>query len=171
MTQFQISNLKFLPAGRQGQISNGSTLIELILVMGIFSTLVGITLLSLLNILHKNSLAANVNVFTADLKQQQLRAMVGEGDSGSTTIYQRGVYLQATSYTLFRGSGYVSADANNFSVALSTNTQFTVPNSTILFEKGSGEIGSAATVTFKDINDNSQKAITINKYGVVTGIN
>ncbi len=113
---------------------------------------------------------ANVNTFTADLRQQQIKAMTAEGD-GTTATYQYGIYLLAGSYVMFRGSSYSAGDANNFSVSLSPNTQFTTPNTSIIFEKGSGEISASATVTIKDTKDNSQKAITINKYGVVTGVN
>ncbi len=154
------------------KISNGFTLIELILVMGIFSVLVAISTISLVNIQHKTSLSANVSIFNADLKQQQLKAMVGEGDSATTTIYKRGIYMQASNYTLFRGSSYVAGDANNFSVSLSPNTQFTAPNTSIIFEKGSGDVtGGATAIVLRDTLDNSQKTISVNKYGVVTGIN
>ncbi|HSW48213.1 MAG TPA: type II secretion system protein, partial [Candidatus Saccharimonadales bacterium] len=65
-----MKNLSFLIFHLSSQ--KGFTLIELILVMAIFSTLIGITSLSLFNIQHRTALSADVSVFTADLKQQQL---------------------------------------------------------------------------------------------------
>ena len=86
------------------QVYKGFTLIELVLVMGIFSTLIGITSLSLFNIQHATALSADVNVFIADLKQQQLKAMVGESDGVGGSGYGYGVHFTANNYTLFRGS-------------------------------------------------------------------
>ncbi|HSW47616.1 MAG TPA: type II secretion system protein, partial [Candidatus Saccharimonadales bacterium] len=142
-------------------------LIELILVMAIFSTLIGITSLSLFNIQHRTALSADVSVFTADLKQQQLRAMVGEGDGTGVSGSDYGIHFESGRYTLFRGSYGIQ----NFVVNLSNNDKFLPVPSDIVFTKGNGQISSGVSVTIRDAQGNTQKIISINKYGVVTGVN
>lgn len=151
---------------------NGFTLIELMVVMGIFSILVGLTTINLVNIQHKSTLSATVLTFTADLKSQQLRAMVGDG-GGTSSASDYGVRFETTGYTQFR----TSFGNSNFTVALPDNVNVltTFPGSEIIFLKGSGDVSgftsSANTVTFRDTADGSQKIIIINRYGVVTSVN
>ncbi|HVF69270.1 MAG TPA: prepilin-type N-terminal cleavage/methylation domain-containing protein [Xanthomonadales bacterium] len=159
-------------ANSKWQIANGFTLIELLLAMGIFSTLIGISSISLLNTQRKTSLSGAVQVFIADLRSQQIRAMVGEDEAGGdATDY--GLHFETTSYTQFKET----YGTNNFVANLPsrTNVVTTFPSSQIVFIKGSGEIsgfaGGTNTVTFQDLNDGSQKVVTINRYGVVTGVN
>lgn len=160
-----MSNFKF-------QISNGFTLIELMVVTGIFATLIGISTISLVGAQRKSYLNAAVNVFIADLKSQQLRAMTGE-ENGSGAASDYGIHFETSSYTQFRGSygttNFVSDLPGN------TNVLTAFPSSQIIFEKGSGEISGFAngtnTVTFQDPGNGDQKVVTINKYGVVTDVN
>lgn len=148
--------------------AKGFTLIELLVAIGIFSTLIGISSISLISAQRRSYLSAAVDVFTADLRSQQLRAMTGEEDgAGNATDY--GMHFETSSYTQFRGSYGTS----NFVYDLpgSTNVVTTFPSSQIVFVKGSGEIVGFSdglnTVTFQDTNDGSQKKLTINQLGVV----
>lgn len=150
----------------------GFTLIELLVAIGIFSTLIGISSISLINAQRRSYLSAAVDVFTADLKSQQLRAMVGEEDtSGNAADY--GVHFETSTYTQFRSSYGTSNFV--FDLPGNTNVVTTFPSSQIVFIKGSGEIAGFSdglnTVTFQDTNDGSQRIVTINRYGVVTGVN
>lgn len=149
------------------QLANGFTLIELIVVMGIFATLAGITTISLLNAQHKSMLGAVTSTFVADLKAQQLRAMVGD-TGGSANAANYGVRLQDGSYTLFTDTYGTS----NFVIDMPDVIEFTAPDYQMIFLKGSGEmLGGPGSVTIRDTQDGSQKTININKYGIVTGIN
>ncbi|HUQ84942.1 MAG TPA: prepilin-type N-terminal cleavage/methylation domain-containing protein [Candidatus Limnocylindrales bacterium] len=154
------------------RLANGFTLIELLLTLGIFSTLIGISSISLLNTQRKSSLSSAVQLFTADLRAQQIRAMVGEDEAGGSAS-DYGVHFETSSYTQFKGI----YGTNNFSSNLPPNTNVvtTFPSSQIVFIKGSGEIAGFSngtnTVTFQDVNDGNQKIITINRYGVVISIN
>ncbi len=147
-------------------ISKGFTLIELGVVMGIFSTLVGIATINLLNTQHKTTLTASVNTFIADVKGQQLRAMVGDTD-GQTSTNDYGVHIEESSYTLFRNT-YGTSDSV---INLPPNLEFAIPNTQVLFAKGSGEISGPVSIIIRDTKDGNQKTININKYGIVTGVN
>ena len=154
----------------------GFSLIESLLVMACLAILLGLATLNLSNIKHRVSVTEMVDTFLADLKGQQLKAMVGDTE-GRTTTDNYGIHFESTTYTLFHGTTYSATDAANFKTDLTDTNQITTtfPSSQILFLKGSGEVSgyvsSSATITLRDTTNNYQKVITVNRYGVVTGIN
>jgi len=155
--------------------NRGYTLTEIIIVMSILILLTGLTTISLLNAKHKSSLSASVDTFIADLKQQQLKAMLGDTE-GRISSGNYGIFFAGGTYTLFHGV-YSPTESTNFDLSLSDNIEFsniTFPGSQIIFLQGSGEIDNYTdgqnTITIKDIIDNNQKTLTINEHGVVTQI-
>ncbi|MBA3723842.1 MAG: type II secretion system protein [Candidatus Levybacteria bacterium] len=153
----------------------GFTLIELIIVMGIFATLTGLSTISLMNVQHKSSLTATVNTLTADLRSQQLKAMVGDTE-GRAAVDTYGINLATNTYTLFHGT-FSSMESTNFAVNVPSTIQVTttLPNSQIIFLKGSGEVSGfvngSNTITLRDTVNGSQSTITVNRLGVITGVN
>jgi prepilin-type N-terminal cleavage/methylation domain-containing protein len=148
----------------------GFTLIELSLVIAIFLILVGLTTVNLFQLQHANQLSATVSSFLADMKEQQIKAMVGDTE-GSGTMANYGVHFDTTSYTLFRNA----FETGNFTVTLPSGTQIASAFGTqILFQKGGGDISGFVngnnTITFIDTGNNNQKVITLNRYGVVTSV-
>lgn len=143
---------------------SGFTFPEVIIAVGIFAILISIVTINLLGSRKQVAQGANLDVLIADLKEQQARAMSGEGTPSS----DYGIFLEANKYTLFSGSSYVSNLSSNFIVNLDSAvsiTNITLPGSVIVFRKGSGEIlnFSAGQNTFM-VNS---KIVTINKYGGV----
>jgi prepilin-type N-terminal cleavage/methylation domain-containing protein len=148
----------------------GFTLIELIVVMGIFAALTGIATINLSNARSKTSLTSATEVFVADLKSQQVRSMAGEEDSGSSAS-AHGIHFEENSYTLFKGSSYSPSGSRNFRINLPQGTEFSPVNSDVVFEVGSGEIAGDTVVTIRRVSDGNQKEVIINRYGVVEEIN
>lgn len=148
----------------------GFTLVELALVVAIFFILVGLVTVNLFKFQHKSQLSSTIASFLADYKEQQIKAMVGDS-SGTSVPAAYGVHLETGSYTLFRNS----YGTDNFTINLPSGTQFSAtsfPSSQVIFATGSGEVATSTnTITIKDTGDGSQKVITINRYGVVTGVN
>lgn len=157
---------RFIPK----KYESGFTVVELALVMAVFFILVGLATVNLFNFQHKSQLSATVASFLADYKEQQIKAMVGD-TNGTTTPSAYGVHLETGSYTLFRNN----YGTDNFTISLPSGTQFSTtsfPSSQVIFAQGSGEVATGTnTITIKDTTDGNQKVITINKYGVVTGVN
>ena len=154
----------------------GFTLVELLVVVSISFVLIGLTTINVLHAKRQSSLTASVDTFIANLKQQQLKAMIGDTE-GRSDSDNYGIYFGTNSYTLFHGL-YSSGDQTNFTIQLDDNIQFssiTFPGSQIIFSKNSGEVSGftngSNTITIKDITNNRQKTITINRYGVITQIN
>ncbi len=151
----------------------GFTLIEFMLVMSIFAVLVTLATVNLFSFQHKSQISATVNIFMADLKDQQIKAMAGD-TSGEAEVETYGISFDPTNfqYILFKGA-YSAADTTNFAVGIPDSIEMTTSavNSQLIFQKGTGEIGGATTVTLRDTVNNDQKVIQLNRYGVVTGIN
>lgn len=157
------------------QKNQGFSLIEIIVVMCIFSILIGIVTTNLLNSKQKASSATSTTLLVTDITQQHLKAMIGENDGSGIT--SKGIYFEPTKYTLFSGNQYDAGDAKNYIVALDDQQQFaniTFPNSTLLFASVSGEVVNYATgtssVTFINVLNNDQKTIQLNRYGVISQI-
>lgn len=166
----------FFRRSKHTSLQAGFTIIEALLVMSIFIILAGLSTINLLNAKQSTSLSTSVDTFIADLKQQQLKAMVGDTE-GRVASGNYGIFLGVDKYTFFHGT-YSSSEPSNFNASLGDSIQFTnitFPTPQIVFLQGSGEVDNytdgSNTITIKDIVGNNQKVITINEYGVVTAIN
>jgi len=144
--------------------NSGFTQTELLLTMGIFVLLSSFAISNLLGSQRTSSLTGAVDTFVADVREQQVKAMVGDTE-GTGTLSNYGVHFTTTQYTLYR----TAYGTSNYTVTLPNTVQ--VSGSEILFLKGSGEIAAATTVTFTDLTNGRLKTVTINRYGVVTAVN
>lgn len=144
----------------------GFTLIELIVVMGVIATLFSFVVFDSLNAARRASVDSAVNLLVADVKQQQMAAMMGQG----VTIAPFGVHFDTTSYTLFRGATYVPDAAGNFTIDLDANLEFSNPNTDLIFNPGSGEITSEVSFSVTNVTSGAKKTLTINKYGAVANL-
>jgi len=154
------------------KINSGFTLLEVLVVIAVFSMLLGLLTINLINSEPKASLNLDTATVIADIRNQQLKAMTGNSYNNLPSAY--GVYLEADSYTLFAGNSFNSNDPGNAVFNLPENTSFeniTFPGSIIVFQKGNGEI-SAGGNSFRIRNSISgeSKLVTFNKLGVVTSV-
>jgi type II secretory pathway pseudopilin PulG len=148
----------------------GFTLTELMVVMGVLIILFGFTGISLVGFYRRPVQRGISDVLTADLRSQQLKAMMGDSGGGANSSY--GIYFSQNSYTLFKGSVYNPNDPTNFTVNLSegiTFTDITFPLSTIVFQKGNGEMANwaagASGVSTTDSQTGQLTQLRINRYG------
>lgn len=155
--------------------SSGYSLLELLIVISILVTLLGLSTTNLFHFQHTSQLSSTVNSFLSNYKEQQIKAMEGDTQN-SGTISDYGVHFETASYTLFRDSYGTS----NFTVDLPTGIQVSTPlsNSEIIFQKGSGTVSNYDStntandvITFTDTTENTSLTLQINQYGVVTGAN
>ncbi|OGK25063.1 hypothetical protein A3A46_04100 [Candidatus Roizmanbacteria bacterium RIFCSPLOWO2_01_FULL_37_13] len=154
----------------------GFTLIELIVTLSILVILTGLTSVNLLGFYAKNTLNTSIPILISDLKQQQLKAMVGDTE-GDTSHAAYGIYFQSDRYTLFQGSSYSDLDTANFDIILNRDLQFSniiLPGSQIVFASGSGEVAnynqSFDYVTLKNTSTDETKTVRINQYGTIINI-
>ncbi len=155
----------------------GFTIPELLVVITVMIILLSITTVSLEKTQHKTSLGTTVTTLLTDMREEQTKAMSGDTE-GRATVDSYGLYVQQNKYTIFHGTTYNPADTTNYDVNLDPSLQFTtitLPNSSLIFFKGTGEFYNFAngsnTFTLKNTVTNDTKTITINRYGVVTQVN
>lgn len=156
--------------------SNGFSLIEVIVAMAVLFSLVSFMTLNLSGSTNTANFSGSVYTFIADFKNQQTKAMQGDTEGrGTPDTYS--IFINSSSYTLFHGSTYNSADLTNFDINTPVGYQITTtfPGSQIVFTKGSGEINpymeGANSITIRNIRTTEQKVIQVNKYGIITSIN
>lgn len=153
----------------------GFTLIELLIVIGLFSILSVFATINLIRPQTKASVDSGLTTIVADLKQEQIKSMVGDSE-GLSSAQTFGIYFGGTSYTVFRGSSYSSSDTSNFEVKLDTNLVLssTFPSNQVVFARRSGEVSGfvngANTITITNSADGETKTISVNQLGVISGI-
>lgn len=150
----------------------GFTLIEVMVVIGLFAVMMGLTAISINRPQAGASLDGVTNVLVADLNSQRAEAMAGDSGSG-TTSEPHSVRIQPTVYTLFRSATYAAGAADNYDVTMPTGVTLatTLPSSQVVFGERSGEVAGyvngSNTITVTHTSGLS-KVITINALGTVT---
>ncbi len=161
------------PSSFYSRSNSGFTLTELVVVLGIFSTLIAMTTITLLRPLSSAHLESVYQVLLSDINRQREKAMFLES-GGDTTASNHGVYFNSDSYVLFRGSSYSAGDPLNQVTSLPSNitiSNITLPSSSLVFSKGSGEIVSfsavANSLSVSAQNTTISQQIVLNRYGTV----
>ena len=146
----------------------GFTLVEIIVVGLMMAILLGLVTISLVRSQQNVSLTSTQEVLVADLRQQQLKSMIGdtEGRASSDTY---GIHFDANKYVLFHGTTYSSSDTSNSVINLDSNMQFNSPNYNVIFSKLSGST-SAKIIDLHDNTSSKIKRIHLNVYGTVTQV-
>ncbi len=153
----------------------GHTLLEILIVLGLFTVIFTATSLNLLGARSKTSLGTSVDVLLADLRAQQTKAMSGDTGGGGTNV-NFGIHFLSNSYVLFKNT-YSASDPYNYSVNLDdVKIDTTFSGSEIIFLKGSGEVSGynpvANTIRLTSLSSSgSPKIITINRFGVIISVN
>lgn len=147
----------------------GFTLIELAVVTSIIVTLLGLITINLVRSQRGISLTSVEEILLTDLKQQQLKAMVGD-TQGQPIPNSYGIHFDTNRYISFYGPVYSAADSSNFVVNLDSNMQFDNSGFDIVFSKKTGEISSASIIELKDNTNSKIKRIHLNTLGVVNQV-
>lgn len=155
----------------------GLTFIELVIVLSVLLTLLGIASINLLYAQSSASLSTSVDTLISDIRNQQLKAISG-GTEGRADSDSYGIFFDSSGYTLFHGTSFNPSEPTNFRVNFSNQIQISnisFPTSILIFSKGSGEIlnfvNGSNTLTVKNTGSNRQKSIELNQLGVITNIN
>ncbi|MGE5041955.1 MAG: Tfp pilus assembly protein FimT/FimU [Candidatus Levyibacteriota bacterium] len=151
----------------------GTTLIEILIVIFVFSLMVSLGFVSLLNVRSSASVSTSEYTLITDIKNQQIKAMVGDTEGrGTPDTYS--IHIDPNQYVLFHGQSYSAGDSSNFAVPVTSEFTLstTFANNSIVFASGSGEIMNFVqnqdTITFTNTSTNQQTRVQLNKYGVIT---
>ena len=143
---------------------NAFTVVELVVVIGIFIIITSFSTISLLNSRQNVDTSSTLDLISSDLKNQQIKSMTSFNNNN------HGIYFDDNSYTLFNGSLYNSEDENNYTVQLSKSLiiETNLNNSQIIFNKINGEVKDFNEQINIKVSSNSQENILkINKLGVI----
>ena len=154
----------------------GFTLIELMVVIGIVGIIMTFSTVNLLSLRNKSSLNSTVTQVIADIRQQQMKAMIG--NSSAPGYY--GVHFDGNTYTLFHGTSTTSFPTENFLITLEQDLSFS-PTQDIIFKPGCGEIvniplppttcgdttGTIPTLTISISSSGENKTLKFNQFGVI----
>jgi len=161
-------------SSRRGE--NGFTFTELVITMAIILLLLGFITFNLVRAQSSSALTTTIDTLTTDIKNQQIKAMVGDSE-GRSSSDSYGIHFSTKQYVLFHGASFIQSDTSNSTVTLDSSLAFssnTFPNGNIIFLQTSGEVSSFSATTnsiiLQTMSGNQFKTITINKYGVVTGV-
>lgn len=185
--KFSLAKSKELRAKRNGighwifgirhvTLQPGITLVELLVVMGILAIIFTFTTVNIIPLRDHASLNTTVSTLVADIRQQQLKAMIGDTD-GNASRSAYGIYFTSGGYTVFPGSSYTAGNTRNFSATLDSSVEFlnTFTNNTLIFASASGEFvnysASNNTLTVRVKATGEQKVLQFNKYGTVSAVN
>ena len=158
----------------------GFTLVEVLIVMAIFASLVGVATFGTFSQIRKGVLEATTDEVIATIREAQTKAMGGD-TAGSSSSQYFGVYFDTKSYTLFKGYNYVPTDSYNFKVNLDNNLIFSsislpscsdsYANRCVVFLRVSGEVHlfdqAVNRFTLKDTQTGKEVSFTINQLGVI----
>lgn len=147
----------------------GFTLIELVIIVSIVVILLGFITINLVGSQRAASLNSTEQILLADLKQQQLKSMIGDTE-GRETADSYGVHFDSNKYILFHGATYSSTDDSNYTINLENSMQFNNANYDVVFLKRSGEIQTPAAIELQENNSSEIRRIHLNIFGVVTQI-
>lgn len=151
----------------------GFTIIELIVGMGIFLTILAISMVNISRLPGSSAKSSGYDLLVADIKSQQTESMMGDLNDG--IVHDNyGIYFTVHSYTFFKGDALNPSDPANFTINLDPNislSDITFKDSMLIFEKGSGEVINYASnqnsLSVKDDQSGEVKLLNINKYGAV----
>jgi prepilin-type N-terminal cleavage/methylation domain-containing protein len=151
----------------------GFTIQELLVVMAVMAILLGIVVMNLVTIQNRTNLDAANTTLIAEIKQQQLKAMVGDTE-GRTTPDAYGIRFDTNSYTFFHGTTYNASDPDNFTIDMDDNMQFSsiqLPNQSVVFNRVSGDFynynPALSSVTLTNTTAGESKTLQFNRYGVI----
>jgi len=135
----------------------GLTLLEILLVVGIVAILVSLTLPLGLDFYRSQQLETQCQGVIQALRRAQLKAISVESDSSF------GVYLTDDNYTLFKGSSYLTRDAD-FDEVFDLPMIITVSGlQEIVFSKLEGKPNITGNIILS--GDSDSRTININEMG------
>lgn len=161
--KFEIRNWKFR--------EEGFTLLELLVTMGVFFLIIGLTTFNLAHAQRSTTVQTAAEQFISDVRNQQIKSMSGS-DTATFTGSNYGIHVDSNKYTLFHEP--YSTDTTKFIVNLdSVNIiKSGFNNKDIIFLQPSGELEffdpvNENKVVIQNANGTEKETLLFNKYGVI----
>ncbi len=165
--------MKICPLFKKFQSEAGFTLVEVSLVLAIFTILVSLTTINFIRPNREAISSKTSDELLATIREAQEKSIAGFS-TNNIASENFGIHFEKDSFTLFRGTTFVVAEPWNFKTTLPTNLEFSViglPTRDLVFGKGSGEIvnfnPTQKQVTLRDKETGNLRNFIFNFFGVV----
>ncbi len=139
----------------------------MVVATSIIVTLLGLITISLVRSQQGVSLTSAEEILVADLRQQQLKAMIGDTE-GRTTSDSYGIHFDSNQYVLFHRT-YSAGEASNSVINLDSNMKFNNTDYDVIFSRLSGTT-SETIIELQDNTNSNLKKIHLNTLGVITQV-
>ncbi len=153
---------------------SGVSLIEVIIVFGLFLLLIGLGTVSTGRITQQVSLQSVTDQLLGEIGNQQQQAMTGYDRAGNSNE-PHGVRFEPDRYILFAGNTYSASDPDNVVVDLPQTLGFStidLPDQQLVFATGSGQLanydGAHNSVVLTDQVTGNTKSFEWNTLGILT---
>lgn len=151
---------------------SGFTFVEVVVVMGLIGLLMSIATSSLFQGRQRASVDATAEQIMNDVKETQMKAMLGASSSGTLTPGYS-IRFETGGYTVFPGNTYISGDTNNTFVPVdaSLTLSTTLPSGMVTFTNLSGDIAGyqdgQSSITIHDTETpGSVRVLEMNRHGI-----
>ncbi|GEM_PF-5594892 len=154
--------------------SSGFTIVEVLVVIFVFTLIIGLPMIFLWGIGRADALNASTREVVGVLSEAQTNTISGRSKDGQQPS-SHGIYFAVNYYVLFKGSPYDANDSQNERTDLSsgiTFSQIQLPQSSVIFDKVTGSVvnydPAQNSVVVLESNTQKNKTITISKTGGIS---
>src|SRR3989344_3892309 len=134
--------MKICPLFKKFQSEAGFTLVEVSLVLAIFTILVSLTTINFIRPNREAIFSKTSDELIATIREAQEKSIAGFS-TNNVASENFGIHFENDSFTLFRGTTFIEGEPWNFKTTLPNNLEFSVinlPSPDLVFNRGSGEI-------------------------------
>ena len=154
------------PLFNKTSTKRGLTLIEIIVVLGIFAIILAISMTVFINSRKTASLNSIRDTIVSTLEQAKSNALAGKGGTTHSVVFA------SSSFTMFTGSTFNASSTSNrihnIDTGFALSTTYT-SNNTVTFSRLNGLPQASGTITIKSLSDaSSTKSIQIGTQGDIT---
>lgn len=152
-------------------IFSGFTMVELLLVMGIFAILIALGSINYFSTYNQTNVGTTSDVLVADLRSAQNKAMSGSAVSSARPT-SWGIKFFSDRYVIFPGNSYQEGASDNYEVNIPSGILLstTFPSDQVRFATGSGEILNydSSLDTINLVSGSSSEILELNLFGTIT---
>ncbi|MBI2463622.1 prepilin-type N-terminal cleavage/methylation domain-containing protein [Candidatus Peregrinibacteria bacterium] len=143
------------------------TIIEIIVVVMVFSIIIGITGLYSQTSQLRHDVSSQTQMLASSLRLAQSNAGSGKNNEGS------GIHFETNAYTLFKGNNFVDGNAENFKIELPStmrinNVALNGGGNDLIFLPPNGETATFGTLDISSTKIEKTLTITIYPIGNVS---
>jgi prepilin-type N-terminal cleavage/methylation domain-containing protein len=157
LAPLEVRRQRRLPVFKNTGLQTGFTLVEILVVIGIFTLIMSLGLFLSMDFYRTFSFNYERNLLVASLQAARSRALANINES------PHGLHFDSSGYIIFEGASFNPADPKNQNVPTSYKISVSGPND-IIFSQLSADVGSDISLSISG-SAHSPVLISINREG------